>query len=556
VFRKSAVSVALFVCALLTNHPSNGNETSQLDALFSPWNTATSPGCSVIVTKDGAVAYEHGYGMANLESLTPNDPQTVFDIASMAKQFTGLAVAMLMEQKRLTPETDIRKILPELPDFGTPIQIQNLLHHTSGLRDWPETLELSDVSMAEPITLEMIVEMVRRQRELDFVPGTEFQYSNTGYNLLAAALAKLTGQPFYEWIQKNLFAPLGMEHSSITYEPSAVVAKRAVAYALDEHKQYRRVLTQLAAQGSSSLLTTADDMGRWLLNLDSMRVGGASAIRMTWQDGALVGGKSVKYGFGWFLGSYYGNLGVGHGGSWGGYVSEVAVVPEKRFAAAVLCNAQDVPTHEIALKIADIFMPDVRLPAQPPTPDRKNPLYKANAKTWDALVGTYRLGPGWLLTVSRDTTHLMAQASHEAKFEMEPIDKDKFYVSAYHSSVEFKREVGGEVLSLIYHGKVASRVSVDRVSPELLARYAGDYWSEEVQQVIHLEVRDGQLVVQNGLRGWIHLIPIAQNQFDADGGPLTLAFTADPGGAISELKLSLRRVRNVRYSRVVLPNGS
>jgi CubicO group peptidase (beta-lactamase class C family) len=555
VFNKSALAFTLLICGLFTTYPSRGYETSKVDALFSQWNTAMSPGCSVVVAKDGAIAYEHGYGVADLESLVPITPQTVFDIASMAKQFTGLGIAMLIEQHKLTPESDIRSILPEVPDFGTPIAIQQLLHHTSGLRDWPETLQLSGVNMAAPITLDMIVEMVRRQRELDFVPGTEFQYSNTGYNLLAAALAKVTGQPFHEWIQENIFTPLGMEHSSITYEPSAIVPKRAEPYALDEHKQYRRVVTQLAAQGSSSLLTTADDMGRWLLNFDTMRVGGANAIRMTWQAGSLLGGKSVDYGFGWFLGSYYGIPGVEHSGSWGGYVSDVVAVPEKRFAAAVLCNAQDVATHEIAVKISNIFMPEVPAAPQTPAAIRKPTGYKANRKTWDALVGTYRLGPRWLLTISRDKDRLMAQASREDKFEMDPVGKDIFFVPAYQSSVEFKREVSGEVLSLIYHGRVAPRVNMEAIPPDRLARYAGDYWSEEVRQVAHLEVRNGQLVVENGLRGWVHLIPVAPSQFDGDERPMTLDFGDTPNGSISEVKVSLRRVRNVRYSRVVLPKS-
>jgi len=491
--------------------------------------------------------------MANLESPAPITPQTEFDVASVAKQFTGLAVAMLIEQQKLKEDEEVREILPEVPDFGTPITLQQLLHHSSGLRDWPETLRLSGVDMASPITLDMIVEMVRQQRELDFAPGTEFQYSNTGYNLLAAAVAKATGHQFHEWIKKNIFEPLGMEHSFVTYEPFAIVPRRAEPYALDEQEHYARAVSQLAAQGSSSVLTTADDMGKWLLNLDSMRVGGASAIRRTRQPGTLSNGKQVDYGFGWFLGSYHGIPAIDHGGSWKGYVSDVVAVPDKRFATAILCNAQNVPTHEIAVKIGEIFMPEVVIPSGAPAEIAKPVHYKPNRKTWNALLGTYRLSRGWFLTISRDKNRLMAQATREEKVEMEPIGKDRFLVPAYNSSIEFNRGVNGEALSLTYHGKVAPRLEARNASPQELARYAGDYWSDELHRMAHVESRDGQLVVQIGLLDSMHLIRIAPSEFDAGEAPVTLDFV-ETSGAISEVKLSGSRVRNIRFRRVVLGN--
>ena len=176
----------------------------QLDQLFARWNTTHTPGAAVVVVKDGKVAYLQGYGCANLEHRIPITPDTVFDAASVAKQFTGLAIAMLVEQGKLSPDDDIRKHLPEVPDFGPPITISHLLHHTSGLRDWPETLTVAGKGMGDRIDFDTILEMVRCQRELDFPPGEAYSYSNTGYNLPAAALAKVTGQSFRAWMQANL----------------------------------------------------------------------------------------------------------------------------------------------------------------------------------------------------------------------------------------------------------------------------------------------------------------------------------------------------------------
>ena len=529
-------------------------KSAQVDAMFAERVAAERPGCAVVVVKDGAVAYENGYGIADLEHHVKISPQTVFDVASVAKQFTGLGVAMLIEQGKLQVTQDIRSILPRVPDFGRTITIDNLLHHTSGLRDWPETLALSGVDWAAPITLNLILGMVEHQRELDFLPGEEFQYSNTGYNLLAAAVAQVTGQPFQKWMSDNIFVPLGMARTFVADNPAALVADRAESYAPTGKNGYVRAVSQAAAQGSSSVFTTADDMGKWLLNFDSARVGGRSAIQMTWQGSTLQNGNQVKYGFGWELGEYYGIPGVEHSGSWADYVSDVVVVPDQRFAAAVLCNAPDVSTHGIAIKLAAIYLPDVPKTAPPLPPAKPSVAYKPNPKSWDKYLGTYRLGPSWLLTISRDKQSLIAQASHEDKFEMTQTGENKFFVEAYHSSVEFSVDPSGKVPSLLYHGKVAPRIEAQALSPDRLARFTGDYWSEELRQDQRIKVEDGRLAMPFRI-GTVHLIPVGHNQFDADEGRFTVVFSEDPDGTISELKLSMGRVRNLRYAKTKLPGG-
>ena len=179
----------LFFTNLFAGAEAHAQESQQIDAIFAEREKGEKPGCAVVIVKDGSVVYEKGYGMADLEHHVKITPQTAFDVASVAKQFTGLGVAMLIEQGKLKVTQDIRSILPRVPDFGRTITIDNLLHHTSGLRDWPEMLALSGVDWSSPISQDMIMEMVAHQRELDFLPGEEFQYSNTGYSLLGAAVS-------------------------------------------------------------------------------------------------------------------------------------------------------------------------------------------------------------------------------------------------------------------------------------------------------------------------------------------------------------------------------
>jgi CubicO group peptidase (beta-lactamase class C family) len=528
-----------------------GNE-GRVDRLFAQWDRADSPGAAVVVVKAGTVVYLRGYGCADLEHRVPITPQTRFDVASVAKQFTGLAVAMLVQQGKLSLDDDIHKYLSDVPDFGKPITINNLVHHTSGLRDWPETLALSDVDMAAPITLDMILEMVRRQRELDFAPGTEEQYSNTGYNLLAATVAKVTGQSFRGWTDHNLFQPLGMTHTLVCDNPAEVVASRALSYAPEGDNRFRQIVSQLAAQGSSSLLISAEDMGKWLLNFDTMRVGGKAALDLMQHPGKLNDGRKVDYAFGVVLGSHKGVATISHGGSWAGYRSHTIWVPEKRFGAAVLANTSNMDTGDLASKITDLYLGISAGPSKQ-APSRKPAAVKANPAAWEPFLGTYRLGPGWLLTITRDGDQLMTQATHEEKFPMKPVSETSFFVEAYNAAVAFVRQSSGAVTNLMYRGINAPKLAVPEFTPAQLAAYAGDYWSEELRVVTRVEIHDGKLAACLRSGRWIYLLPTGADRFDTDYGGIALQFKRNAAGDITEVMLSGGRVRNLRHTRASLP---
>ena len=439
--RRLAAS-ALGICLLAAAGDVRAGNTAEVDRLFAQWDRPDSPGAAVVIVKDGAVVYQHGYGCADLEHRIPITPQTRFDVASVAKQFTGLSVALLVEQGKLSVDDDIHKYLPDVPDFGKPITIRHLLHHTSGLRDWPETLSLSGLDMEGQVTLDMILEMVRRQRELDFAPGEEYQYSNTGYNLLAATVARVTGQSFRIWTDANLFQPLDMKHTFVCDNPTEIVPDRATSYYPAGRNKFRQVDSQLAAQGSSSLFISAEDMGKWLLNFETARVGGKAAMALMRQPGKLNSGTKVDYGFGVSLGDYHGSPMISHGGSWAGYRSDMLWLPGKRFGVAILANTSNLDPGALALKIAGLYLGN---PPASPSPAKPSAAVKADPATWDAFPGTYRLGPGWWLTITREGDRLMAQATHEDKFPMTPVSDTNFFVEAYGQAVAFVRNGSGAV---------------------------------------------------------------------------------------------------------------
>jgi CubicO group peptidase (beta-lactamase class C family) len=554
VYAITALTLCLLTAGCKTADPKSAAKTPNVDQFFARWDRADSPGAAVVVVRNGAVVYQHGYGLANLENRAPVTPQTAFDAASVAKQFTGLSIAMLIEQGKLSLDDDIHKYVPDVPDFGKPITIRHLLYHTSGLRDWPETLSLSGFDGGAIITLDTILEMVRRQQELDFTPGEEFQYCNTSYNLLAAAVAKVTGKSFREWTDANLFEPLGMKHTHFCEDPTKLIPNRAESYSPAGERKFHRDLSQLAAQGSSSLFITAEDMGKWLINFQTEHVGGKSAFDRMYQPGKLNGGKKIDYGFGVGLGDYYGDRAITHGGAWAGYRSFVFHIPEKHFGVAILSNTSDMRESAIARKIVDLYLGHSSSAKEPVTPAPKSVAAgKIEPTLWDAYLGTYRLGSGWLLEITREGDYLNAQATHENKFKMTPVSDTTFFVEAYGSSVEFVPSKSGPTTHLLYRGIRAPRLELPKLAPASLQAYVGDYWSEELRVAYRVEIRDGELGGRDRSGTWVHLLPTGPDRFDLDQGHASVQFTRNAASEITEVKFSGGRIRNVRFLRAPLP---
>jgi len=550
-----AIGFCLWMTGCATTGPQSNPREARVDQLFQAWNRPDSPGAAVVVVKDGAVVFQRGYGCANLEQGIPITPQTRFDVASVAKQFTGLSVAMLVEQGQLSLDDDVRKHLPDVPDFGQPITLAHLLYHTSGLRDWPESFLLSNLDFEAPITFEMILELVRRQRELDFAPGEQMQYSNTGYNLLAAVVAKVTGQSFRAWMDTKVFQALGMKHTHVCDNPAEIVPNRAESYSISTPPGTpRRVTSQLSGLGSSSLFISAEDMGKWLLNFETAQVGGKAAIAIICRPGSLKNGAKSVSCSGLFENDYHGHRVLEHSGSWAGYRSFTRVIPEKRLAVAVLANAANLNPQQQAIKLTDLFLDDPDTAKSRSQSPESGVAVKSDPSTWDAFPGTYRLGAGWLLTITREADTLMTQATNEDRFKMTPAGINTFTVEGYnHQKVEFVRQKSGAVTNLVYRGINAPKLDLPKIAPADLAAYAGDYWSEELRVARRIEIHDGKLATRDRSGQWLHFVPTGVDRFDADFGRWALQFTRDGSSAVAEMKISGGRVRHLRYTRTTRP---
>ena len=343
---------------------------ARVDQLFAEWNRPDSPGAAFAVTRDGKVIYQQGYGMANLEYDIPITTTTIFDIASVSKQFAAFAIVTLSDEGEFSLDDDIGTYLPDLPDFGHTITIRHLLHHTSGLRDWVQSLVIAGVGMEDVISFRHILKMARHQRALNFEPGSEFLYSNTGYNLLAEIVEKVTGDSFREWTDTNIFKPLDMTDSHFHDDHQMILKNQAYSYQAAENGEFKHAVNNTTALGSSSLYSTVEDLAKWILNFDNTRIGEQTVIEQMHQRGVLNNGEQIDYAFGLNIGEYRGLKTIGHSGSWRGFRSHLMRFPDQKFGVVILCNLDTFNPLNLAEKVADIYLADLLAPVEASEPNK------------------------------------------------------------------------------------------------------------------------------------------------------------------------------------------
>ena len=351
----------------MTTH--NGLE-AKVDQLFAEWDKPNSPGAALAVTRDGKIIYTQGYGTANLEYDIPITPTTIFDIASVSKQFAAFTITTLAHDGKLSLGDDIRMHLPDVPDFGSTITIRHLLHHTSGLRDWVQSLVIAGVAMEDVISFKHILKMVQHQKALNFEPGAAYLYSNTGYNLLAEIVERVTGDSFREWTDTNIFKPLAMTNTHFHDDHQMILKNRAYSYQVVENDQFKHAINNTTALGSSSLYSTVEDLAKWMLNFDNTRIGEQTVIDQMHQRGVLNNGEQISYAFGLNIGEYRTLKTVDHSGSWRGFRSHLIRFPDQKFGVVILCNLDTFNPLRLAEKVANLYLADVLAPVEASKPEK------------------------------------------------------------------------------------------------------------------------------------------------------------------------------------------
>ncbi len=348
--------ILIFLIVFFSKRTAAQAPNPAIDAIFATWNTKDSPGCAVAVFQNGKITYERGYGMADLENDIPITPASVFYVGSVSKQFTAMAAALAIQQGHLSADDSIRKYLPELPPYADAITVRHLVHHTSGLRDYNTLLSIAGRRGDEAYDNPTVLRMTARQKALNFEPGTEYLYSNTGYTLLATVVERATKTPFAAYADQQIFKPLGMTISHFHTDASRLVKGRANAYAVGSNG-LRLDTPSNERAGAGGVFTSVRDLLHWDENFYTGKVGGKALIEQVQTPGALKNGKPLTYAWGLQVGNYRGARIVEHSGSLGGYRAHITRYPEHHTSFAALCNLAINP-GALLRQVADVVLAD------------------------------------------------------------------------------------------------------------------------------------------------------------------------------------------------------
>ena len=428
------------------------DHTAQVNAVFARF-TSTTPGCAVGVGVDGRPALQRAYGMADLEHDVPNAAETIFEAGSVSKQFTAAAVLLLAREGKLSLDDPVRKHIPELPDYGVPLTIRHMLTHTSGLRDWGEVAGIAGWPRGRRVhTHAHVLDIVSRQKALNFTPGTDWSYSNTGYNLAAIIVSRVSGQAFAEFSRERIFRPLGMTHTSWRDDYTRIVKGRSIAYELTPGG-YHEDMPFENVHGNGGLLTTVGDLLRWNENFVTPTVGDAAFIKEEQTPGRFNDGRAHDYAFGLYVRPWRGVPEVSHSGSTAGYRAFLTRYPDQHLSVAVLCNAGDANATQFAHAVAEAYLGSVLAPqATPSGPGGRGAsqpaTFQADAADLAAYPGRYSSDEAeTVLTVAKEGPDLVIKRRPDTTLRMRAVGRDVFMVPTL-GTVTFRRDQGRQVTGL------------------------------------------------------------------------------------------------------------
>jgi CubicO group peptidase (beta-lactamase class C family) len=522
-----------------------------VDTVFARYSKST-PGCAVGVEQNGVPTLAKGYGMADLEHDVPITPDTIFEAGSVTKQFTAAAVLLLARDGKLSIDDPVRKYIPELPDYektgapaspqtdGGPLLIRHMLNHTSGLRDWGGVASIAGWPRTTRVhTHAHVLEIVSHQQSLNFPPGSNWSYSNTGFNLAAILVSRVSGQSFPTFTAERIFKPLGMSHTSWRDDYTRIVKNRAIAYLEDrEHKgEFKTDMPFENVYGNGGLLTTVGDLLKWNENFDEPVVGDRAFVELQQQPGKFNDGRTHGYAFGLYVGNREGLREVYHSGSTAGYSAFLTRFPDQKLSIAVLCN---VATNATALAhgVADQYLGiTTRAPMA---------TYTVTDADISRLVGMYRnIALGGAQTIVR------GENGNGLRIENGPLllaTAPNQFVLPTGARLSFDGNGKGTVTDEF--GTVEHLERLPRANPPAteLSAYEGVYASSEAEVELRAAVENGQLVLKRRPATTIVLTPLYADAFSAPGLG-TIVFRRDTNQRPIEFVVSQERVWALRFGR-------
>jgi CubicO group peptidase (beta-lactamase class C family) len=530
----------------------NQSLEARVDSIFSRYARTDAPGCAVAVVKAGKILYAKGYGMADVAQGISLTPRTNFIVASTSKPFTALAVLLLANEGKLKLDDDIRKYVSEVPDFGHAITIRNLLNHTSGLRELGNLFYFSGWRNTDEQYKSDALEMIRRQRGLNHVPGVEFAYNSSGYTFLALIVERVSGVSFRRFIIDRIFTPLGMTDSEVQEDIDQVIPKRATGYWGHAPAKLLTARPSNSFPGPNGVVTSVEDLARWDANFYERKVGTEALLNQMSTPSRLNDGSEFGYGLGFFIGTHHGRRMISHAGSDYGFKADFIRFPAEQITVTVLCNAFDIAPTPLALQVADLYLPPAAEASSAPPPAPPGSGVPESAADLAGLYWSERTMQGNRFFYEQGK--LILDGGGEGKFELRSLGNNTYRLMAAPRRFIFtfitRRDGSRGVLVDVEGSPITELTRIAETNPDVAAlqALAGSYYSPELDVTWKFVVRNGALVLERHRWKPSPLSPVYGTVFQAEG--FVLAFRRNSRSRQMVLEITTERVRRLQFTRL------
>ena len=514
--------------------------SKKVDAIFAEYDKTNSPGCALAILKDGKIIYKRGYGMSNMEYNIAITPTSIFHVASISKQFTAAAIVRLSQEGKLSLDDDIRKYIPEVPDFGHTITFNNLIHHTSGIRDQWTLQRLAGWRADDLITEKDILDMLARQKALNFLPGEEYLYCNTGFTLAAIAVKRITGISLRDYADSVFFKPLGMTNTHFHSDHAEITPNRTSAYSKDDKGLWKISIPVFDNYGATSLFTTVEDLAKWDENFYTKKVGGDAFINLMQATGELNNKTQQTYASGLIVSNYKGYKTVGHSGADAGYGSNIIRFPDEHFSVVILANLASIIPSSLSYKVADLFLKDKNI---------QQVAFKTDNNIVKGRAGDYfEMNTQSLLKLNYKNEKLSSGAT-----EFIATSNASFNVPNSSSTLTFTGDSLNAQMEMFTEGvgrNTYKKVNKITLSSKKLEEYQGNFYSSELDTKYSVFIKDSSLLINRPRYDDLKLEPLLKDIFTVAGTTI-IRFKLNNKDKIEGFYLSAGRVRNLYYEKIV-----
>ena len=534
-------------------------ERARIDAVFQAYDKPHVPGCALGVMQNGQLAYGRGYGWADLERNVPITTASLFDIGSTSKQFAAASISLLVQEHTLAYTDDIRKYIPEMPDYGAPITIDNLMRHTSGLRDYTGLLTLGGHTLEEATTDSQALASIVHQRHLNFPTGSKYEYSKTGYFLLSVIIQRVTGTSLADFARERIFLPLGMTSTVYRNHAAMLIPNRALGYAPADSGGFQNSMSNWEQTGDGAVQLSVRDALKWDENFYHPRVGGPAMVEQLQERGRLANGDTINYARGLEIDHYRGLRRVQHGGDWVGYHTAYARFPDQHTSVLIMCNSDGISPTELADKVSDIVLARSFPPKAMAKASRRD---TSAARVSSSPIPISRLAGSYYASSTDEVARITAAGDSLSlglvgrSLPLEPSGPARYAVAGLPVSVEFLENGDAPARAVrIYVGSElrdeAVRFTAATPSTEQLRELTGSYQSPELLVTWPVTLEGDHLVLNKGagkdedISG--RLEPAMTDSFTAGSG--LVHFTRDASGHVTGFEVSASRMRGIRFDR-------